>query len=478
MMQISELKQDSDVESKLDDELYVKDTELDDDEEEDDVLLSLRQKKKTTESKKPTESFSHDFDAALQRAKALEQQLTYQKEINDKLQKEKDDAESGRLDAERLHNNHKKRVANERKKSAVDSAQKDLDNDQLKRAVEQQKERIRKLKENSSEKSEPVVGAYKELMQHTANAYKAALNKPSVSTTAKYEFYDNGTWFGIGDSNVIAELDKLENGTATTVTYDYGGHSYQTRIADKQYVGKCCYVQKNMNPSYLTERQIRKASLSASFKSSGFDPELAKQTLFGNSIIKLSPELVDNLLNRYDFTDELSFSESLELAQLGELFSSFGSGFKYTRNDKGQTFHKSELFLKPLLLLNWLVIAKSRKYTAMRLVMHGADAAGYDGIKHDPMGFDLSKAGKNGQSWGNGTYFGLSDHAAALPTYNKEKQGTALLCLILTNEKFDGTQGSGSYTTFQLSTPISGVQNCIAIHEGYLLLILGKVTAV
>ena len=64
-------------------------------------------------------------------------------------------------------------------------------------------------------------------------------------------------------------------------------------------------------------------------------------------------------------------------------------------------------------------------------------------------------------------------------TNNKsgEKPGTAVLCLILTNEKFDGSQGSGSYTTFQLSAPISGVPNCIAIHEGYLLLVLGKVTA-
>ena len=122
----------------------------------------------------------------------------------------------------------------------------------------------------------------------------------------------------------------------------------------------------------------------------------------------------------------------------------------------------------------------------MRLVMHGADKKCYDGVKNDPMGMDLQFAGMHGQAYGNGFYFGLSDHVTL--SYNTEKpKGTALLALILTHEVIDPHQKrSGSYTTFdstqqvpystfQLSTPQQGTHNCIVVHEGSLVLILGKV---
>ena len=121
----------------------------------------------------------------------------------------------------------------------------------------------------------------------------------------------------------------------------------------------------------------------------------------------------------------------------------------------------------------------------MRIVLHGADSACYDGVKNDPYGMDLKYAGMHGQAYGNGFYFGLSDHVTL--GYNREgKPGTALMALILTHEKLETHHGGYHtfdstaqvpYKTFQLSAPKSGIHNCIVVHEGALCLILGKVVA-
>ena len=126
----------------------------------------------------------------------------------------------------------------------------------------------------------------------------------------------------------------------------------------------------------------------------------------------------------------------------------------------------------------------------MRLIWHGADTKCYNSVRDDPMGMDLKYAGMHGQAYGNGFYFGLSDHVTH--SYNREgKRGTALLALVLTHENIDEhdyRKRHGGYTafdstaqvpyeTFQLSAPKSGVNNCIVVHETSLILILGKVVA-
>ena len=59
------------------------------------------------------------------------------------------------------------------------------------------------------------------------------------------------------------------------------------------------------------------------------------------------------------------------------------------------------------------------------VVMHGADSNCYNGVRDDPYGMDLQYAGMHGQAYGNGFYFGLSDHVTL--GYNREgKPGTAL----------------------------------------------------
>ena len=124
--------------------------------------------------------------------------------------------------------------------------------------------------------------------------------------------------------------------------------------------------------------------------------------------------------------------------------------------------------------------------------MHGSSTACYNGVKNDSLGFNLSYSGKNGQAYGNGLYFGLSDHITT--SYNEEgKEGTCLIALVLTKE--EGSSGAYSYQPFKatgtldkkvqeayayfkLSTPVDGVCNCMVVHEGCLVLVLGKVVPV
>ena len=122
----------------------------------------------------------------------------------------------------------------------------------------------------------------------------------------------------------------------------------------------------------------------------------------------------------------------------------------------------------------------------MRLVLRGADSNCYNGVRDDPYGVDLKYAGMHGQTYGKGLYSGLSDHVTL--GYNREaKPGTALMALVLTNQKIDNSGGHHGgyrtfdstqqvpYSTFQLSAPKQGVHNCIVVHEAALVLILGKV---
>ena len=50
---------------------------------------------------------------------------------------------------------------------------------------------------------------------------------------------------------------------------------------------------------------------------------------------------------------------------------------------------RSEKWVKPTVLRLWLELARERKYTHCRLVMHGGDKKTYDGIRADRIGFDL-----------------------------------------------------------------------------------------
>ena len=123
--------------------------------------------------------------------------------------------------------------------------------------------------------------------------------------------------------------------------------------------------------------------------------------------------------------------------------------------------------------------------------MHGGTKEAYAGVRDDPIGFNMEYAGRHGQAFGNGLYFGLSDHATV--GYNQSSglpNGSACLALLLTHEKIGwqhhhhGGYTSGydeeaakQYKTITFSTPVEGVDNAIVVHEPVLVLPIGLVRA-
>lgn len=184
------------------------------------------------------------------------------------------------------------------------------------------------------------------------------------------------------------------------------------------------------------------------------------------------------MLTGFHLTGKPICENSSEIAELMNLVSSLGSGFTYDKS-------KCELWIKPAGIAAWLNCALGRDYHHARLVFHGGDKATYDGVRADPLGFSMEYAGiKNGQAYGSGIYFGLSDHVTTI--YNRHYPvGTCIISIMLTKEQIGWEHGQGTrhggynlkqvnkygkcYHTFDLASP-SKLNNCIVVYETGLVL--------
>ena len=241
------------------------------------------------------------------------------------------------------------------------------------------------------------------------------------------------------------------------------------------------------NPLYGTSRKIRDASTH-----SGSPTDVDFEILFGKeSIIELPADFIDQLLSEHDFQVKQAYEVSSSIAELAEAYSALGSKFKYMPS--GKQAIRSEKWTKPPALWQWLTIAKARGYTRCRLVMHGGSQVTYDGVRADPIGFDLQYSGQQGEAHNKGFYFGLSDHVTV--GYNTgKKAGSCILALLLTHEKVgwshhgrnnhhggvtlkEDSLWAESYKTFGLSVgnrvPVTGIDNGVVVHETNLALPIG-----
>ena len=467
------------------------------------------------------------LDAAQIEKEKLEELEDALKSAQEELVKKTAEVDSERdraNNAERLHRNYKQREGRkdnktqqevaflrqenlrlQQEKTAFEAACK-AERDSAQQKFERQQKVVNALKAGNKDPTSkdvglPVDGAYKDIInfvklayENKANAFSTANVSGSSASSASppadtFWFLDQSSnWTQITDSSIVHGLSALSTST-DRFSYQVGNHDYEARLADGSWIGICDIVQKNTNPQYNTERQIKKVAAAAAAAAAPSDGSLTIEQkhdiLFGDSPVDFSSAWIDDMLQKYAFDDSICYSEaSLELAKLAEYFNTFSNNFKYVNGKK----HKTDVFIKPVALYNWLTLAKARNYTSMRLVMHGADKDCYKGVREDPFGMDLKYAGMHGQAFGNGFYFGLSDHVTL--GYNRVgKPGTALMGLCLTNKKIDNSDyrnhhggyrtfdstNQVAYTTFQLSAPKSGTHNCIVVHEGALVLILGQV---
>lgn len=368
-------------------------------------------------------------------------------------------------------------------------------------------------------KANPAVGM-KELIDHVYNSYntkvdeikrECAQKQSSKAPTglAAFEFLnESNNWQPITDATIVGELTKLMTKQSAKVTYSFGGNSYEACLTNSS-AGN--HEIDQTNPNYSTCRPIRDPKLhqGQSHAHSDICGSKMNDLLFGESSpVELTDEFLDKLLNELRFKTPASEEMYMPLADLATLFSSIGSkasNFKYSvpkgttptsKAAKHYTSHSengfdfnSAMWIKPIQLFQWLTLAKSRGYRHCRIIVHGASTEAYEKMRDDPFGFDMRFAGKNGQAYGNGLYFGLSDHATVgYNAHSNYPNGTCLMGLLLTDPKIgwqhhhhggytkmeDKSETYMSYHTMMFgATPVSGVDNAIVVHDPALTLPLG-----
>ena len=121
----------------------------------------------------------------------------------------------------------------------------------------------------------------------------------------------------------------------------------------------------------------------------------------------------------------------------------------------------------------------------MRLVVHGGNTHTYDGVKYDPLGWNLPYSNSHG--YARTRYiFGLSDHIAQ--TYNTTTTpGTVVLSLLLggdTAQPFEYIDGVLNIDNTRISTAQKRVasdhlkNDFVCVEEGCIVLPLGLVQAI
>ena len=344
-------------------------------------------------------------------------------------------------------------------------------------------------------------------------AYEAAMDAKEAAAPASakedvYQFKDDSNqWADITDSGLINAYASL-SASHKTVQHSFNGHTYSLTFVSsaKKTVS---FKQLNINTSKLREvRKIERDAAKGPPRESLHNGMLAadrNDILFGDaSPIELSDDLVDSWLNTTNFYKPPTQEMSLALSKLADLFGQCSdSDYKYTVDAGTQATHKkskhivphtdgvkdfmSEVWIKPAALSQWLSHAHWRGYKHARIVCHGASKEGYAGMRSHGIGFSMDFAGRNGQAYGPGLYFGLSDHATV--GYNQASgypPGTFAIGLILTSDKEGWQHHHGGYRVTQMSeeeisayktisfgTPVSGVDNAMVLHDPALALCIG-----
>ena len=313
------------------------------------------------------------------------------------------------------------------------------------------------------------------LIKKLSDAYTNKNSEIALPTTAtsKFQFLENqDAWVDILDANAVSMLQNL-SAESSTAQYTIGQHTYEASLTNliSDYA-----IQKNLSTNAM--RRVRQTP--TTLTQEDMDSHYRKTLLFGNSFIPVVNAEIVQWMQDYNQNEGASEEPCMELSELAQLFSSFGSKFNYKVSDRKTC--KTELYVKPLAMWQFLKMAEARNYTHMRLVLHGGTKEEYKAIKGDPFGFNMRFAGKNGRAAGNGIYFGLSDHITV--SYNKMgKNGTGVMGILLTDETLAGV---GSMTAYNLPPAgntsayqqVGYETNAIAVHEMGLILVLGLVVAV
>ena len=365
-------------------------------------------------------------------------------------------------------------------------------------------------------------------------------NKKSIKETVFQFEDDHGNWMDITDKTAVDAYAKLTP-LHTKSSVSFGGHSYslyRSGSTDR-------YTQTNTQTNKV--RNVRKIERD---KTDEEDAEVEREKLHNGMLDSdrhdilfgdLSPvELTDELMTKWRTTTSFALPPDYEVSEdfsdLAELYGQLSeSGYHYVMPAKTRPTHKkaphfvshgnatkdfnSEVWIKPSALATWLSHAHFRGYKHARIVCHGAsmtrekkDEQGkviekakiaYEVMRDHGVGLCMDFAGSQGQAYGPGLYFGLSDHATV--GYNSGSgfpPGTFIMGLILTRDA-DGWQhqsqrtrnyqqykGSTSgpygirqmteediknYKTINFGSHVPNTDNAMVVHDTPLVLCLGLV---
>lgn len=354
----------------------------------------------------------------------------------------------------------------------------------LKDNTGEQKSKKQKV-QKEPEISTPVT-AYNELIKIASNAYKGCIkrktgNKEKSNTMIFQVLEDvNGNWTEITDTTIIQQLTLLKDGYKDYLNKSIGDANAKPPVASYTFTGESytatigvdVLITSSADGSFATQTNVntgvKRDLRCTSVERYDLLIEDSYKILFGPSPIRITSKKMDEILSKFNFMASQEILPSYELAELAQLLLDINQmNFKYVNGKDRQC--KCELYIKPGALYYFMNIGKSRNYAHMRLVMHGCDKTGYDGIRDDFTGPNLAFDSKSNAK-GPGFYCGLSYDVVT--QYNREAPGTGIMALIWTNKIID--KNHGSYENYNLFSP-DGSKNALVVHEPSLILILGKV---
>ena len=314
----------------------------------------------------------------------------------------------------------------------------------------------------------------KELAKETARLeakHKAPAGAPATAPQPTWNCFleDNG-WITINDPTTLQELQKLIDSATTgvkEVTYSFGGNAYKTVVATVSHAvakpGDVTLLQTNTSHHAHTQRMILcqlgpPPAAQATHGMAAEDLLIVKSLLYGAPFIKLTNKLFDDMLNVLDANSAEEDVQSDEIAELAELWSRYASGYTYDKS-------KSKMWMNGTRLRHWVLVAKSRKYNYVRIVMHGSTS--YERMRKDQACFDRAVS-RGGCAKGHALYVAVSDH---IPTdYNNgsgHPNGSGVIGLLLFSNTKDTvpsapfTGSLPSYERYRLhghNTPVA-IQN-------------------
>jgi hypothetical protein len=351
-------------------------------------------------------------------------------------------------------------------------------------------------------------------------AYEAAMDAREAAPIANakesvYQFKDDyNQWTDITDSGLISAYASL-GASCKTVQHSFNGTDYTLAfVSSSTSTTKAPTLRfKQLNTQTKKMREVRKIERDAAPPPpresllNGMLAEDRNNIMFGpDSPIELPDALVDSWLNTTNFYTPPTQQLSLALSKLADLFAQCSdSNFRYTVDAGQQPTNKrsthvvphtdgvkdfmSELWIKPAALSQWLSHAHWRGYKHARIVCHGTSKEGYAGMRSHGIGLSMDHSGKNGQAYGPGLYFGLSDHATV--GYNSGSgypPGSYIMGLMLTSDKEGWQHHHGgyrlsrmskeeisSYKTISFGTPVIGMDNAAVLHDPALAVAIGVV---